>query len=100
MPLLVASAYSEKKQIFNFPETTRRCGFFFDIFGLGLPDYLNCNILHDSTDPDVCVGYMEVQKARTREIYPCKNTEPYVYIAWYIYYPNLHQQLARDIHAM
>lgn len=47
-------------------ETTRRCGFFFDVFGLGLPDYLNCNILTDTTDPDICIGLKEVQMARIR----------------------------------
>lgn len=50
-----------------FPiETTHRCGFFFDVFGLGLPDYLNCKILTDSNDPDVCIGLKEVQQAKIR----------------------------------
>ncbi|XP_037034832.1 atrial natriuretic peptide-converting enzyme isoform X2 [Bradysia coprophila] len=47
-------------------ETTHRCGFFFDVFGLGLPDYLNCKILTDSNDPDVCIGFKEVQQAKIR----------------------------------
>lgn len=50
----------------SFPETTHRCGFFFDVFGLGLPDYLNCKILTDSNDPDVCIGLKEVQQAKIR----------------------------------
>lgn len=51
-------------------ETTRRCGFFFDVFGLSLPEYLNCNILTDTTDPDVCIGFKEVQMARIRALKP------------------------------
>ncbi|KAJ6642681.1 Atrial natriuretic peptide-converting enzyme, partial [Pseudolycoriella hygida] len=47
-------------------ETTHRCGFFFDVFGLDLPEYLNCKILTDSNDPDICIGLKEVQQAKIR----------------------------------
>ncbi|XP_055607996.1 uncharacterized protein LOC129755498 [Uranotaenia lowii] len=41
-------------------ETMRRCGFFFDVFGLELPDYLRCNIFNDAvSDQEECVGLAE-----------------------------------------
>ncbi|XP_073813447.1 corin serine peptidase isoform X2 [Musca autumnalis] len=42
-------------------ETMRRCGFFFDVFGLSLPEYLNCKLFKDFESPEECVGYQEVQ---------------------------------------
>lgn len=42
-------------------ETMRRCGFFFDVFGLNLPDYLNCNLFKDFDNADECVGLHEVR---------------------------------------
>uniref|UniRef100_A0A1I8PRA4 Uncharacterized protein n=1 Tax=Stomoxys calcitrans TaxID=35570 RepID=A0A1I8PRA4_STOCA len=42
-------------------ETMRRCGFFFDVFGLSLPEYLNCKLFKDFESPEECVGYEEVQ---------------------------------------
>ncbi|XP_075168916.1 corin serine peptidase isoform X2 [Haematobia irritans] len=42
-------------------ETMRRCGFFFDVFGLSLPEYLNCKLFKDFESPEECVGFEEVQ---------------------------------------
>ncbi|XP_046809622.1 uncharacterized protein LOC111675906 [Lucilia cuprina] len=42
-------------------ETMRRCGFFFDVFGLSLPEYLNCKLFKDFESPDDCVGFEQVQ---------------------------------------
>ncbi|XP_065369118.1 uncharacterized protein Corin [Calliphora vicina] len=44
-------------------ETMRRCGFFFDVFGLSLPEYLNCKLFKDFESPDDCVGLEQVQNA-------------------------------------
>lgn len=48
----------------------RRCGFFFDVFNLDLPDYLKCNLFSESNDPDECVGHYEVIEAKKREKNP------------------------------
>lgn len=50
----------------------KRCNFFFDVFGLQLPEYLTCSILIDSNDPNVCVGMAQVQEARVRALDPGK----------------------------
>ncbi|XP_055917784.1 uncharacterized protein LOC129950036 isoform X2 [Eupeodes corollae] len=42
-------------------ETMRRCGFFFDVFGLNLPEYLNCNLFKDFNNSDECVGLHQVR---------------------------------------
>lgn len=42
-------------------ETMRRCGFFFDVFGLSLPEYLNCKLFKDFSSADDCVGLDEVR---------------------------------------
>ncbi|KAJ8670591.1 hypothetical protein QAD02_001850 [Eretmocerus hayati] len=47
-------------------ETKRRCGFFLDVFGLSLPEYLECDYFPESPDPDVCVGHQEVIDAERR----------------------------------
>ncbi|XP_039290247.1 atrial natriuretic peptide-converting enzyme isoform X1 [Nilaparvata lugens] len=47
-------------------ETKRRCGFFLDVFGLTLPDYLVCDLFPESPDPDDCVGNKEVNQAKLR----------------------------------
>lgn len=39
--------------------TMQRCGFFFDVFGLELPEYLTCKLFSDSENPDECVGGKE-----------------------------------------
>lgn len=51
-------------------DTMRRCGFFFGVFGLELPEYLTCNMFKDSDDPDVCVGQRELEQARERALKP------------------------------
>lgn len=54
-----------------FPaETMRRCGFFLEVFGLSMPDYLQCEIFPESTDTDVCLGNREVKEARFRAAKP------------------------------
>ncbi|KAG8322784.1 hypothetical protein J6590_015775 [Homalodisca vitripennis] len=47
-------------------ETKRRCGFFLDVFGLTLPEYLECELFPESEDSDVCVGHREVIEADLR----------------------------------
>ncbi|KAF6214052.1 hypothetical protein GE061_011783 [Apolygus lucorum] len=47
-------------------ETKRRCGFFLEVFGLSLPDYLDCDLFPESPDPDVCVGHTEFEEAERR----------------------------------
>ncbi|BES92710.1 serine protease [Nesidiocoris tenuis] len=47
-------------------ETKRRCGFFLEVFGLTLPDYLDCDLFPESSDPDVCIGHREVEEAERR----------------------------------
>lgn len=48
-------------------ETMRRCGFFFDVFGLELPEYLSCKLFSDSPNPDECVGGKEMKELKTRK---------------------------------
>lgn len=48
-------------------ETMRRCAFFFDVFGLELPEYLHCKLFSDSPDPEECVGGKEMKEWRTRK---------------------------------
>lgn len=48
----------------------RRCGFFLEVFGLSMPDYLQCDIFPESTDTDVCLGNREVKEARFRAAKP------------------------------
>ncbi|KAH8407555.1 hypothetical protein KR222_005316 [Zaprionus bogoriensis] len=43
-------------------ETMRRCGFFFDVFGLSLPEYLNCKLFKDFSSAEDCVGLDEVRE--------------------------------------
>jgi atrial natriuretic peptide-converting enzyme len=50
----------------------RRCGFFFDVFGLELPEYLTCNLFAESQNPDECVGAKEVREAQKRAQKPGK----------------------------
>ena len=40
----------------------QRCGFFFDVFGLTLPDYLSCKLFKDFDDPEECVGMQQVDE--------------------------------------
>ncbi|XP_044766095.1 atrial natriuretic peptide-converting enzyme [Coccinella septempunctata] len=47
-------------------ETKKRCGFFLDVFGLTLPDYLECRLFPETPDPNICVGYEEVKEAKRR----------------------------------
>lgn len=59
--------------MFDLSETVRRCGFFLDVFGLTFPDYLQCDIFTESTDPNVCIGHQEVIEAEKRAARPGKN---------------------------
>lgn len=48
-------------------ETMRRCSFFFDVFGLELPDYLRCSLFNDViSDQEECVGMAEYKEAQLR----------------------------------
>ncbi|XP_062543305.1 uncharacterized protein LOC134210895 [Armigeres subalbatus] len=53
-------------------ETMRRCSFFFDVFGLELPDYLHCQLFGDSIDANQneCVGMAEYKESKLREKRP------------------------------
>nr|XP_018913132.1 PREDICTED: atrial natriuretic peptide-converting enzyme isoform X1 [Bemisia tabaci] len=42
-------------------ETIRRCGFFLEVFGLTLPDYLDCKMFPESTNPETCIGHRETE---------------------------------------
>ncbi|XP_067011230.2 atrial natriuretic peptide-converting enzyme [Anabrus simplex] len=54
-------------------ETKRRCGFFLEVFGLTLPEYLECALFPETPDTDVCVGHQEVREAEIRAQKPtCK----------------------------
>ncbi|XP_072938514.1 atrial natriuretic peptide-converting enzyme [Epargyreus clarus] len=55
-------------------ETMRRCGFFLEVFGLAMPDYLQCEIFPESVDTDVCLGNREVKDARFRAAKPACST--------------------------
>lgn len=57
-------------ELFFCTETMRRCGFFLEVFGLSMPDYLQCEIFPESTDTDVCLGNKEVKEARFRAAKP------------------------------
>ncbi|KAG5677344.1 hypothetical protein PVAND_007109 [Polypedilum vanderplanki] len=67
-------------------ETMRRCGFFFDVFGLELPEYLNCKLFTDSLDSDECVGGIEMKELKTKkplcDEFACdkKRCIPYKYV--------------------
>lgn len=50
----------------------RRCGFFFGVFSLELPDYLKCSQLVDSSNPDLCVGQKQIKEAYNRALKPGK----------------------------
>ncbi|XP_076280974.1 uncharacterized protein LOC143209360 [Lasioglossum baleicum] len=47
-------------------QTKRRCGFFLDVFGLTLPQYLECEKFPENSNPDECVGHQEVLEAARR----------------------------------
>ncbi|XP_018578515.1 atrial natriuretic peptide-converting enzyme-like [Anoplophora glabripennis] len=51
-------------------ENKRRCGFFLDVFGLALPEYLDCALFPESSDPNICVGHHEVKAAKLRASRP------------------------------
>ncbi|KAF7991738.1 hypothetical protein HCN44_010539 [Aphidius gifuensis] len=51
-------------------EMTRRCGFFLNVFGLRLPDYLACEFFPENLDSDLCVGHHEVIEAAKRAEQP------------------------------
>ncbi|KAJ8984533.1 hypothetical protein NQ317_011004 [Molorchus minor] len=51
-------------------ETKRRCGFFLDVFGLSLPDYLECSLFPESIDSNICVGHHEVKVTKQRAAKP------------------------------
>jgi hypothetical protein len=36
------------------------------VFGLSLPDYLDCELFPESPDPNICVGHREVIEERIR----------------------------------
>lgn len=46
----------------------RRCRFFFNVFGLELPDYLSCHQFSDSNNPDICVGQKQMRDAYNRAL--------------------------------
>lgn len=53
----------------------RRCRFFFNVFGLELPDYLSCHQFSDSNNPDICVGQKQMRDSYTRALKPGKHYE-------------------------
>ncbi|XP_012537238.2 uncharacterized protein LOC105837206 isoform X1 [Monomorium pharaonis] len=47
-------------------QTKRRCGFFLKVFGLSLPDYLECELFPENPNSDECIGHHEVIEAARR----------------------------------
>ncbi|XP_011639494.1 atrial natriuretic peptide-converting enzyme-like, partial [Pogonomyrmex barbatus] len=47
-------------------QTKRRCGFFLKVFGLSLPDYLECDLFPENPSSDECIGHHEVIEAARR----------------------------------
>ncbi|XP_072749852.1 uncharacterized protein [Anoplolepis gracilipes] len=47
-------------------QTKRRCGFFLKVFGLSLPEYLECELFPENPNPDECIGHHEVMEAARR----------------------------------
>lgn len=47
-------------------DTNRRCGFFLEVFGLTLPNHLDCELLPENSNPDDCVGHQEVLEANRK----------------------------------
>ncbi|KYN29072.1 Atrial natriuretic peptide-converting enzyme [Trachymyrmex cornetzi] len=47
-------------------QTKRRCGFFLKVFGLSLPDYLECELFPENPSSDECIGHHEVIEAARR----------------------------------
>lgn len=60
----------------------RRCGFFFGVFNLELPDYLSCNQFTDSGNPDICVGQKQIREAYGRALKP----GTYIFYQKFIYF--------------
>lgn len=48
----------------------RRCRFFFNVFGLELPDYLSCHQFSDSNNPEICVGQKQMRDVYNRALKP------------------------------
>lgn len=67
---------------FVVSETKRRCGFFLDVFGLTLPEYLECDLFPESEDSDVCVGHREVVEADKRAQKP--GTLKDIELLWFV----------------
>lgn len=67
---------------FVVSETKRRCGFFLDVFGLTLPEYLECDLFPESEDSDVCVGHKEVVEADKRAQKP--GTLKEIELLWFV----------------
>lgn len=76
VPLYLCSLFVPKCSVSGKPvppckalclETMRRCGFFFDVFGLELPEYLHCKLFTDSVDPEECVGGREMKEWKNRK---------------------------------
>lgn len=63
----------------EFSETKRRCGFFLDVFGLTLPDYLDCSLFPEKPERGQCVGYQEVKLAKIRAQQPGNYISEIVY---------------------
>lgn len=62
----------------------RRCRFFFNVFGLELPDYLSCHQFSDSNNPDICVGQKQMRDAYNRSLKPGNKTKSYLKIVIFL----------------
>lgn len=76
VPLFLCSLFVPKCSLIGKPvppcknlcsETMKRCGFFFDVFGLELPEYLTCKLFSDSENPEECVGGKEVKDLKNQK---------------------------------
>lgn len=72
----------------------RRCQFFFNVFGLELPEYLSCSQFIDSNNPEICVGQRQMRDAYNRALKPGKtflrNFSVHIHI---IVWPVIHTEL-------
>lgn len=73
--------------VLNWPEARRRCEFFMSVYHVEWPDGLDCDLLPESSDPDICVGQLQFlqhvnQTKRTSAIF----TRRHYLIPFYVYH--------------
>lgn len=74
--------------LFQILEMTRRCGFFLNVFGLKMPDYLDCAYFPENANSDVCVGHHEAKEAAKRAERPGRMSVHYLNTVCFILQTN------------